>query len=382
VKILHVSDLEIEGEAGGIENYIKDVKRYQNQNGEQAEYLNLEGGEVKSFSKKMPKKYIEYFTAPLKRRSLQKKLREINPDVIHVHHFNRATLPFLKALRKTDAEVVRTFHLYGYLTMGCGLHGKEKCEGKLEECLSDKQISVKQYLFRKPIDLGRKIMGPKTYELTIAPSRDMKQLAEKWFDTEILPNFVDAEKFQYQEEKEDYIAFFGRLRPVKGVDMLLEAYQEMETDRKLKFLGDGDVEEYREKAEEIGVSEKVEFTGYLEEKQLIRELQGARTVIMPSRWRENHPLACIESMSCGTPVIGSDIGGIPDFIEHCENGYLFEFRSIDDLKEKINEFLELSQEEEIDMRRNARETAENHSIENHVEGLKEIYDEAGGVESD
>ncbi|MEG2164602.1 MAG: glycosyltransferase family 4 protein, partial [Bacteroidales bacterium] len=65
-------------------------------------------------------------------------------------------------------------------------------------------------------------------------------------------------------------------------------------------------------------------------------LAKARCSVIPSEWNENNPLSVIESLCMGTPVLGANIGGIPELINK-ENGLLFKPSDSDDLKNKIIE---------------------------------------------
>ena len=66
---------------------------------------------------------------------------------------------------------------------------------------------------------------------------------------------------------------------------------------------------------------------------------------MPSEWYENNPMTIIESYSVGTPVIGANIGGIPEIIVEGKTGYLFENGIVEDLKKKLKEAKGLSNSE-------------------------------------
>jgi glycosyltransferase involved in cell wall biosynthesis len=106
---------------------------------------------------------------------------------------------------------------------------------------------------------------------------------------------------------------------------------------------------------------------------LIDLMRGARFSVIPSEWYENCPLSCIESFACGKPVIGANIGGIPEMVTDGETGLLFEPFSADDLRRKI-EFLLARDAETVRMGRAARAKAEReYSAASHLDRLLEFY---------
>jgi glycosyltransferase involved in cell wall biosynthesis len=79
----------------------------------------------------------------------------------------------------------------------------------------------------------------------------------------------------------------------------------------------------------------VEFTGYLSGAALRAALSAARAVVVPSEWYENAPISVMEASAMGRPVIGADIGGIPELIRPGETGFVFRSGSVDDLADVL-----------------------------------------------
>ena len=67
----------------------------------------------------------------------------------------------------------------------------------------------------------------------------------------------------------------------------------------------------------------MEFLGYKSGKELTDLVENAYFIIVPSEWYENNPMTIIEGYAAGVPVIGTNIGGIPEIIEEGVTGYLF-----------------------------------------------------------
>jgi glycosyltransferase involved in cell wall biosynthesis len=67
----------------------------------------------------------------------------------------------------------------------------------------------------------------------------------------------------------------------------------------------------------------VTFTGRLPRGNVLERIRAARAVVLPSEWYENAPIAALEALASGVPVIGAQIGGIPEIVRHGETGLLF-----------------------------------------------------------
>ena len=100
---------------------------------------------------------------------------------------------------------------------------------------------------------------------------------------------------------------FGHLSRQKGAYTLLEAAKRM-PETSFVFAGTG------EAAAEIGKLPNCRYAGFLTGDALHSLVARAKVTVYPSQWPENCPLSVIESISLGTPVIGSDMGGIPELI--------------------------------------------------------------------
>ena len=95
----------------------------------------------------------------------------------------------------------------------------------------------------------------------------------------------------------------------------------------LKLAGTGPEEAaLRELAGRLGSS--AEFLGFRSGADLHALIRGARAVVLPSEWYENAPMSVLESFALGKPVIGADIGGIPEMVEHGHTGWTFPSRDV------------------------------------------------------
>lgn len=138
----------------------------------------------------------------------------------------------------------------------------------------------------------------------------------------IIPSPVDADLFRPDPDVprvEGRLGFVGRMSPEKNLDLLLEAVRGLRG-VSLILVGDGPLRPALEKkARESGID--ATFHGTVPNERLPGLLNTCRAFVLPSRW-EGMPKAVIEAMSCGLPVIGTDVPGIRDLVQHGRTGYL------------------------------------------------------------
>ena len=138
----------------------------------------------------------------------------------------------------------------------------------------------------------------------------------------IVPNYVDIEKFLPIPEVEPIkgrVCCVGRLNPVKNLCALIEAVSQI-PGASLVLIGQG---EQRQELEELALRCKadVQFIGVLQHNQIPIELNHSEIFVLASLF-EGHPKALIEAMACGVAVVGTDVEGIRNVIQHEETGLL------------------------------------------------------------
>lgn len=322
------------------------------------------------------------FTRPFGSKEVKNKfnklLNDFKPDVVHLNNIHTHLSPIIAELaHKRSIKVIWTLHDYKLLCprYDCLRNGKDICE----ICFNGDKTSCKTYKCMKGSTLASLIgyqeaikWNMKRLEtctnIFICPSKFMAQkMAQGGFNQKkLVPlcNFIDITKCQRQHfEKGDYYCFIGRLSHEKGVKTLIDAANKLPY--KLKIIGGGPLLE-----ELKGIANSnIEFVGFKQWNE-IKELVGeARFSVIPSEWYENNPLSVIEAQCLGTPVLGADIGGIPELIENEITGMTFESKNTADLVQKIEAMWKHS----FNYAQIAQQSQMKYNAENYYNQILEIY---------
>ena len=164
-----------------------------------------------------------------------------------------------------------------------------------------------------------------------------------------IPTGVDLGRFKKTPlpTGTEVVTFVGRIEHTsswKGIEQLLQAFVTVHTHRPhatLEIVGGGDaVEHYRTRAQELGIAEVVDFPGPQLGQNLVDVYQRSKVVVLPSTSdAEAFSIVLVESMASGRPIIGTNIGGTPQVIEHGENGLLVPPKDPQKLAEAIEQVL-------------------------------------------
>jgi D-inositol-3-phosphate glycosyltransferase len=135
----------------------------------------------------------------------------------------------------------------------------------------------------------------------------------------------------------------GRLDPIKGTDLLLEALALMRTPVTLILVGgdpagDPELERLRERAFNLGIGGRVKLPGAVAHEMLAPYYRAADALVVASRY-ESFGLVAVEAMACGTPVVAAKVGGLPSIVCDDENGVLVPLRTPRAFAEQLDSLL-------------------------------------------
>lgn len=144
------------------------------------------------------------------------------------------------------------------------------------------------------------------------------------------PNFVDPIPACGQGEG-GFALFVGRLSPEKGIDLLLEAWQDPRCSRPLHIVGDGPLREQVVAAAQQ--NDRILYCGPLPPDQVLGKMAQASFLVIPSIWYEGLPRTIVESLAVGTPILAADIGSLTDLARPGAGGLKFEAGNVSALRD-------------------------------------------------
>lgn len=351
---------------GGSETYIFKLGEYLISQGHEVQYFGMEhegrcvGNAVNAYTSDMDfhkGSKLKKITYPIKtiysseaRQKIKMVLDDFKPDVVHLNNFNYQLTPSIilevnkwRKAEKNKCQIVFTAHDYQLVCPNHMLSNPntrsncEKClDGNYINCLKGKCIhgsTAKSAIGMAEAMFWNANGAYKYIDTIICCSHFMKLKMDSnpIFEnkTIALHNFIDKVEWK-NAQKKDYVLYFGRFSEEKGIGTLIDVCKEL-ADINFIFAGTGPLKKDLEKVANI---KNVGFKKGEELESLIRE---ARFSIYPSEWYENGPFSVMESQMYGTPVLGANIGGIPELIQVGRTGELFESGHKEELKEKIND---------------------------------------------
>lgn len=159
--------------------------------------------------------------------------------------------------------------------------------------------------------------------------------------TDVLYNACEMHDPIPFEDKKNLIIFAGTIHDNKAPDLLLKAWSRLKDkypDWKLSFMGSGNIPLYEKMAEDLGVKDCVEFTGYIEGKEKRDRFHDASIYCMCS-YVEGFPMVVLEAWAHSVSVITTPVGGLPDVIEEGRNCLTFPFGDSERLSQQLDRLI-------------------------------------------
>ncbi|MFD2925786.1 N-acetyl-alpha-D-glucosaminyl L-malate synthase BshA [Halobacillus naozhouensis] len=248
--------------------------------------------------------------------ALANKMAEVinreNLDILHVHYaMPHAVLAILaKQMAEHDVKIVTTLHGTDITVLAIDSSLKQMIKFGIEQ--SDRVTAVSESLVKQTQEMLK---------------------TEKTMD--VIYNFVDEREYyrqpndelkaQYHIDKgEKVLIHISNFRKVKRVPDVIQAFAQIQKNIPSKLLLVGDGPEYAacyQLVEELGIADAVLFLGKQEN---VSELLSISDLKLLLSEKESFGLVLLEAMACGVPCIGTNIGGIPEVIDHGETGFITE----------------------------------------------------------
>ena len=303
-------------------------------------------------------------------------------DVLHVHNTLNIVSPSVYyAGFACKVPVVQTVHNFRLLCPGATFfrdgHVCEKCLERgitcavKHKCYRGSRVQtlacVLSTLFHRNIGTYKKLKYICLTEFNKEKLLHLKQIKESQIF--IKPNFVNSEKniIPYEQRKNQMI-YVGRLEEIKGIDVLLEAWNLLGKDApELLMCGKGPLEDWAKEFVKSNKLDRVKLLGFVPNTEVRKMIGESKALILPTRVYEGFPMTIAESYACGTPVIGSDLGNTGSLVVDGVSGFKFSPSSAEALAEAVRKL-----EEDFDEL--GTDIIEKYSSENNYQRLREIYE--------
>lgn len=277
--------------------------------------------------------YAPPFPDPELTLSIRHILAREQPQIVHAH--NWISFSFLPLKQGNGAKLVITLHEFG---LTCGkwtlIQNDTFCSGpqwaKCWSCLANHYGFLKGSVTLAGQIIMRRMQNA-LVDMYLPVSQSIaegSQLVDSGLPYEVVPNFIPDETSSISRDtspqldqlpKQPFMLFVGSFSKQKGIDVLLEAYRELNTTVPLVLIG----YELRDfPLNNLDIPTNVHIFKNWPNTQVIEAWRQSMIGIVPSNWPEPSPTVVMEAMAVGKPVIATRVGGIPDIISDGESGIL------------------------------------------------------------
>ena len=384
---------------GGSEKYYFDLANLLKEHGHEVALFSMENEKnlktdfkeyfVKNsdMNSKNPLKGLDVIYSKKNKKIMEKALDDFKPDVVHLNNFQRQlSSSIIEPIKKRKIPIVFTAHDLQAICPAIVMLNNDKnvCDkcmkGKYTNCIKDKCIKnskLKSVLgaIESTYYRNKKIYSHQI-NIIVTPSIFYKtKLQEDGIDPHkilAMHNFIDINDYDVKTEDDGYALYYGRIIKEKGILNLLKAFKNLSSNKKLYIAGEGpDLNEVKQYIIQNSMSDKVKLLGFLEKKQIIEYVRKASFIVVPSVWYENCPYSILETMAIGKPIIGSNIGGIPELIIDGQTGYIYS--TLEELENNMNKLFNDKQLAK-ELGQNAKIKAkEEFSKNNYYENIMKVY---------
>ena len=311
--------------------------------------------------------------------------------------YNVAIFPFNSSSKLKDLSIdiihAQTPFVMGFAGLVASKFGRYPIASTFHTMINNKSVINQYYPRNKGLkNFTKKYLWMYTKffymrsNVTIAPTETIMRYLKKHgiSNTTVVPNSVDIKRFNEKASgekmkrrigvkgREKVVLYLGRISKEKRLDVMLKACRILtKRGERVRFVlgGKGPAEElYRNMAVRLGIRDKVEFLGFVDQKDLPSLYAAADAFCMPSTF-ETQGIVCLEAMATGKPVVGANYLALKDLIKNGKNGERFAPGDYTTCANKIERVLNSPET----YRRNAINTAREFSVEKTTDRLLDTY---------
>ena len=295
-------------------------------------------------------------------RAVGSLLDRLRPDVVHTNNLMGISTGIGRTIQRRGIRHVHTLHDYSLICPKSNLlRDFTAPDDELVVC-EDPPVPCRAHAGGKRRFLGEPdvVTGPSQHVIDVhrqhgffedVPCQRLQLGVESTVDEPPKPPDDSA------------LLYVGKQLRAKGLDTLFGAAAQL-PDVTFHVCGAGPYETQTRR--QAGQLPNLRYHGYVSDDELAQLRRESTAAVVPSIWMENSPLTIYESFAVGLPVIGSDIGGIPELVADGKRGYLFEPQDTEGLATAIEQV----KDDDRTLRENALQWAKQRTVERHVDRLR------------
>ncbi|EJB5269276.1 glycosyltransferase family 4 protein [Vibrio vulnificus] len=311
---------------------------------------------------------------------LKTLIEQEKPQVVHFHNiYHQLTPSLIKVAKSAGCKTVLTAH---DTKIACPSYTMYRQGKTCEACLDGSVWNATRYrcqqgsLFKSVLlsleATYQSLAGNyRALDVIISPSEFLASILRRKLPEnhiEVIVNGIDEDVDCSDVSDDGYFLYLGRLSQEKGIATLAAAYQQSQRLLPLKVVGDGPLHETLKQQYSM-----IEFLGFQSGDALHQLIKKASAIVVPSECYENCSMSVLEAMAYGKPVIGANIGGIPEQVREGTEGHLFVAGNSTSLAEVMDTFAQ-HPEKAAQLGHNARQRLEQrYSLTRHQQSLMSLY---------
>jgi GT2 family glycosyltransferase/glycosyltransferase involved in cell wall biosynthesis/Flp pilus assembly protein TadD len=279
-------------------------------------------------------------------------LDTFRPDIVHYHNFLGLSFGIAREVQRRNLPSVYTPHNYHLIDPMLYMFRSDLSLWQGTELFANSEV-VRQYPakepdFRQRVETAKQLLTT-TIDVTLAVSRRQRELLGNFCGDvsriavvhqvhETVDEILATSRRTTVQHRPLRFGFIGGVMPHKGVHVLVQAAQ---------FLDPGDMEvwiygfigeAYRSQLEQLDRKKMIRWKGAYDTRELSSIASELDAIVLPSVWEDCAPLVAFEAIAMGLPVLGANIGGIPDFVQDGVNGRLYTYDKPQELAALFREY--------------------------------------------
>lgn len=364
---------------GGVEEHIYQLSQHFLQDGFRIAVLTrqidttpfeiFEDIKIYRYKPKLHPQLSKFFIDPYGIKKASNIIKQINPDILHAQSIPFMSLAPLWAAIQYNIPTVLTLHNYWPVCFfQRSYFGNHICdtidETACKNCFSSyipPQVGkhlltpILWKLWKRSLKIKRGVFDQ--INMITMPSQALKnslvRISIPSNQVLVIPNGIDLRKFdpdfsaggfikKFKLENQKIILSIGRLTKEKGIRVLLNALPIIlkEIDCKLVIVGDGEELPFlMHLVKTLKIDKSVIFAGRISSTMVPQAYSAADVVVVPSIWPDPFPYVPLEAFAMKTPVIASNVGGLPEVVRHKKNGLLVKPYNVEELANAVQDIL-------------------------------------------